>query len=160
MVMSPDALVKEDSHNGWSTVLSVSANFVIHQHNGMQKAEMSNWIFKIKQRTRFAEMDIRKLTAQQDDTRCDTMHRMISVDVATETSVRIIIVLACFTNKTMELTGYILLNYVIANCGWNSNHAENIDSHGEGRRLPTLRAWNLLLSRWGHRAGYASSSSW
>ena len=96
-------------------MLSVSANFVIHQHNGMQKAEMSNWIFKIKQRTRFAEMDIRKLTAQQDDTRRDTMHRMKSVDVATETSVRIIIVLACFTNKTMELTGYILLNYVIAN---------------------------------------------
>ena len=105
-------------------------------------------------------MDIRKLTAQQDDTRCDTMHRMISVDVATETTVRIIIVLACFTNKTMELTGYILLNYVIANCGWNSNHAENIDSHGEWRRLPSLRAWNILLSRWGHRAGCASSSSW
>ena len=44
---------------------------------------MRNWIFKLKQRTRLAEMDIIKLAAQQDDNRCDGMHRMTSLDVAT-----------------------------------------------------------------------------
>ena len=72
---------------------------------------MSNWIFKIKQRTRFAEMDIRKLTAQQNYIRCDTMHRMISVDVATETSVRIIIGLLYKQNHGIDWIYFVELRY-------------------------------------------------
>ena len=44
---------------------------------------MINWIFKLKQRTRLSEMDIVKLTAQHDDTRCDVMQCMPSLDVKT-----------------------------------------------------------------------------